>query len=212
MLPRMGVQQAFLFWAMPNGPEALEQLDRLRTDSDLWISELRALGIHGELLIKRGRPAPWITALAGICGAQLVVCGPPSQRGGSSETIADLLGTLQQPLLLLPDGNGSTERDLLARPLVDPEGTPEARELVEEWTRGAVEPRLLPELRGTPDRAARQAIRHAVEVDATLVVLAGRARALVPHLIRYVGVPLLAVPAQPKPVRRPAVFPHNPPL
>jgi hypothetical protein len=192
MLPALGVDQVYLFWAMPSGPEGLVELDVLRSDAELWLSELRALGVGSELVIKRGSPGPWIAALAGICGADLVVCGPPSVRGGTSETIDHLLRALQVPLLVLPEDG--CDGDLFARPLVDTERSPEAEALIAGWL-GCPASRhdlAVPSAPG-PD-AARTALALAQEAAASVLVLSGSSDVLVPHAVRDLHLPLLILP------------------
>lgn len=200
--PGLGLCQAYLFWAVPAADEPPADLEALPSIAHRWIAQLHGLGVQGELIIKRGVPGPWLTAYAGICEADLVVAGPPSRRGGRSQTIEFLLDELQHPLLLLPDGEGPVEPDLLARPLVDLDGTPEARRLVTTWTRQRPGIPLSTERVGAARNDARQLLKQAVELDATVIVLASRARSLAPYLIRYGGLPVLVAPAYPRKPRR----------
>ncbi|MBI4545369.1 MAG: hypothetical protein HY703_09250 [Gemmatimonadetes bacterium] len=199
VLPELGVECVCLFWAIPPSRQGVTDLDALCAAGKRWLAELAALGAQGELVLKRGNPGPWLTALASIVEVDLVVTGPPATRQGSSRTITHLLEHLSKPLLLLPGGEGPAGPDLLARPLVDSDGTPEARALIESWTAGSAERSFVRPGGRTARERVHQALRACVETDATILVLPGRARAMVPHLLRSTAVPLLVAPPHPLP-------------
>ncbi|MBI4408181.1 MAG: hypothetical protein HY561_00640 [Gemmatimonadetes bacterium] len=196
-LPPLGVELVWLFWAVPAGDEACAQLDLVKLSGKRWITELRALGMDGELLIKRGQAGPWLTALARACRADLVVAGPPAVAGRESRTLTDLLMRLNCALLLLP-ATGAPERELLARPLVNTEGSAESAALVDAWTAGRPERTLLRLGRLSSERAGRAAVRAAIELDATALVMAAPAPAVALYVLQHGTIPILLAPPHPR--------------
>lgn len=195
-LADLGVAQVHLFWAVPETGHAASALDGLRSASGRWLAELRALGLEGELSIKRGEPAAWLAALADISPGSLIVLGPPA-RGQPSATLQHLLQHGRQPLLLLPDLVYSPEIPLLARPVIDA-GVPRAAGLpggAALWDTPRTEWLDLAPLEPLP--AARTALRRAEDSDASLIVLSRRSTALAPLLVQYGTFPVLVLPAAP---------------
>jgi hypothetical protein len=192
----LGIRHAWLFWAVPAGRDSEEELDRLRATVPRWLADLRAGGVSGELVIKRGRPGFWLSSLAGICDAGLIVTGPPSMRGGSSETIDHLLEHSRVPLLLLPEGGPATDATLLRRPIVELGGSACARGFVDAWT-GAALRHEFDSAELAPRDAAREILRLALDVEATAIVLSGGLDGLAQRLLHYGTVPLLVAPRVP---------------
>lgn len=196
VLPELGVERVHLFWSVPEvgGDAALEEL---RTASGRWLAELRMLGLEGELSIKRGDPGPWLASLTGLSGESLVVLGPPAREGGESRTLAHLLATSADPLLILPDLGRLPVSHVLARPVVDAATPAEADELARQWGWDPAEAHRVDLSRLDAARAARAALRVAEDVDATLLVLARRGDGLLPAAVQLAALPVL-VPAFPE--------------
>jgi hypothetical protein len=194
LLPRIGVRHAWLFWAVPAPPGSAAGLDELRADARRWNADLRSLGVSSELLIKRGLPAPWLTALAGICHAELIMAGPPAVRGGVSATLDELLASSPVPLLLLPDGGAPPEADLLLRPLVERGGTAAARALIDAWTEGRPLRHDFGNGNARSPGQTREALRLAIDLDATSFVVSGATPGLATRLVLHGSLPVLVVP------------------
>jgi hypothetical protein len=191
-VPELGAARVHLFWALPETASPASALDRLRSISVRWLSGLQALGLEGELTIKRGAPGPWLTALAELADDSLIVTGPPAWRGAESETIAHLLAHATRPLLLLPDLVQPPEGDLFAHPVVD---AGPSRELHlpgpdgDSWDGEGAE---WLDLAGfDPPHAVRTALRLAEDVDASLLVLPRRRAELVPLALQHGNFPIL---------------------
>lgn len=183
--PELGIERVHLFWGLPESEHAALALDALRGVSARWLAELRALGMEGELSLKRGAPGPWLAALAALADDSLIVTGPPAWRGARSTTIDHLLAHGTRPLLLLPDLVQPPEIPLLARALID------AADDDATLPAGAERLDLAPL---DPPRAVRTALRVAEDLDASLLVLPRRRRELVPLALQHGNFPLL-VPA-----------------
>jgi hypothetical protein len=199
-VPELGAARVHLFWALPETASPTSALDRLRSISVRWLSGLQALGLEGELTIKRGAPGPWLAALAALADDSLIVTGPPAWRGAESETIAHLLAHATRPLLLLPDLVQPPEGELFARPVVD---AGPSRDLHmpshagDPWNGDGAE---WLDLAGfEPAHAVRTALRLAEDVDASLLVLPRRRRELVPLALQFGNFPILVPGRSPAP-------------
>jgi hypothetical protein len=193
VLPDLGVQNAHLFWSMPesdgnSGPA----LDQLRSVSSRWLAELSALGVEGDLVIKRGMPSSWLTDLAALSPEALVVLGP-STPASVSTTLHDLLHDGVTPLLLLPDLAPPPVR-LLERLVIDAGDDPDIEWLVDAIGQDAAELHRVDLGHLDPPDAVLTALRVAEDVDATLLVLPRRPAELVPYAIRRSNFPLLVWP------------------
>jgi hypothetical protein len=198
-LAELGVRQVCLFWAVPAGPHAAEELDVLRAGANRWMADLRALGIASELVIKRGRPGPWLTALAAICESDLIVAGPPAVAGGVSDTLEHLLEASPVPLLVLPDA-GPADGELLLRPVVERAAHGESRATLDAWTRGRAS-RLVQSDGLDAAVVATTMLRLAETTGATAHVVSGALPGLAARLLRRSALPLLVArgrqPARP---------------
>jgi hypothetical protein len=193
VLPELGVQTAHLFWSMPvSGDNAGPALDQLRSASTRWLAELTALGVEGDLVIKRGAPSSWLTDLAALSPEALVVLGPSTPTSVST-TVHDLLNGGSTPLLLLPDLPPPPVR-LLERTLVDAGAERGLDWLVDALAQDAAECHRIDVGNLDPPDAVLTALRVAEDVDATLLVLPRRPSELVPYAVRRSNFPLLIWP------------------
>jgi hypothetical protein len=193
VLPDLGIQTAHLFWSMPDaGTNPGPALDQLRSASTRWLAELSALGVEGDLVIKRGVPGSWLADLAALSPEALVVLGP-STPASVSTTVYDLLRNGSTPLLLLPDLVPPPVR-LLERPVIDAGEDPNLDGLVEAMGQEAGDLNLIDLDHLEPPDAVLTALRVAEDVDATLLVLPRRPDDLVPYAIRRSNFPLLVWP------------------
>jgi hypothetical protein len=193
VLPELGVQTAHLFWSMPDaGAESDHALDRLRSSSTRWLAKLSSLGVGGDVVIKRGVAASWLSDLAALSPDALVVLGP-STPTSLSTTIHDLLHDGSTPLLLLPDVAPPPQR-LLERLVVDSGSDASLDWLVDALGHqaGELHPIDLGQLE--PPDAVLTALRLAEDLDATLLVLPRRPEELVPYALRRSNFPLLVWP------------------
>jgi len=191
VLPDLGVRTVHLFWSMPDtGADTL--LDQLRSASNRWLAELRALGLEADLVIKRGSAGAWLNGLSALSTDPIVVLGP-SAPASVSTTVYDLLGEGSSPVLLLPDLVPPQAR-LLGRPLIDAGEDPACDRLVESLTREHSDPYLIDLDHLEPPDAVLTALRVAEDVDATLLVLPRRSRELVPYAVQRSNFPLLVWP------------------
>jgi hypothetical protein len=196
VLPELGVETAHLFWSMPDSSDnAGRALDHLRSASTRWVAELSALGVEGDLVIKRGLAGSWLTDLAALSPEALVVLGP-SAPASVSTTVHDLLHDGSTPLLLLPDLAPPPTR-LLERPVVDAGNDPRLDWLVEAIAPEASDLHRIDLDHLEPPEAVLTALRVAEDVDATLLVLPRRPIDLVPYAVRRTNFPLLIWPDGP---------------
>jgi|GEM_PF-5385771 len=192
VLPELGVSRVHLFWSMPGGDDADAALDGLRSASARWINELRALGLEGDLVIKRGSAASWLNGLAQLSDDPVIVLGP-SVPSSVSTTVYDLLRDGSAPILLLPDlipPHGG----MLARPLIDVDGEEGLETLVEGLMRAHTDPYLIDLAHLEAPDAVLTALRVAEDVDASLIALPRRGRELVPYAVQRSNFPLLVWP------------------
>lgn len=195
-LADIGVAHVNLFWAMPDEGQDDAGLERLRSVSSRWLAEIRAMGMEGNLSIKRGDAGPWLTSLAEISANSIIVSGPPATRGARSATVQHLLRHASSPVLLLPDLIQPPIVSLWARVVTDADPEP-ARSRV-HWPAEAVEWIDLDPL--DPVRAVRTALRLAEDVDATMICFPRRAAALAPLALEYGNFAILVPPAgEPEP-------------
>jgi hypothetical protein len=194
VLPELGLERVHLFWAIPEATNPAAALDRLRSVSARWLAGLRAIGIEGDLSIKRGSPGPWIADLAELTPHSLIVTGPPASRGARSSTIDHLLGGTVRPLLLLPDLVQPPETALFERPVTEASASLVLPDNLADWLDGAHAERLdLAHLH--PAAAVPNALRLAEDLDASLLVFTRRAAALVPLALQHGNFPILVLPA-----------------
>jgi hypothetical protein len=192
VLPELGVTRVHLFWSMPDGIDAGAALDGLKSASARWINELRALGLEGDLVIKRGSAASWLTGLAQLSDDPVIVLGP-SAPSSVSTTVYDLLREGSTPILLLPDLIPPHGR-LLARPLIDVDAAEGAEGLVDGLTRDHSDPYLIDLAHLEAPDAVLTALRVAEEVDASLIAMPRRGHELVPYAVQRSNFPLLVWP------------------
>ena len=200
-LPRLGIREAYLFWAVPNQADVSAPLDQLAADAKRWSAQLDSLGIRSELCLKRGVPGPWLTALAGIYHADLIVLGAPIQPKSRAETLSYLLDNLKRPLLVLPGGDSPADPNLLSRALIDRSSSEEGRQHIQLLAEHAGEVRELDVTAFGTGRAARAAAKLATDIGASIIVLAQSAREIAGPLAQFAGLPLLILP-EPRPMSR----------
>jgi len=192
VLPELGVSRVHLFWGMPDSVDPGAALDGLKSASARWINELRALGLEGDLVIKRGSAGSWLNGLAPLSEEPIIVLGA-SAPSSVSTTVYDLLQDGTAPVLLLPDLIPPHGR-ILGRPLIDAGNDPELAGVVEGLTRDHSDPYLIDLAHLDAPEAVLTALRVADDVDASLIALPRRARELVPYAVQRSNFPLLVWP------------------
>lgn len=191
VLPELGIRHVRLFWAVPESADSAAALDHLRSLSGRWLAELNALGIEGDLAIKRGAPGPWLAGVAAMSPDSLVVVGPPSDASSASGTIAYLVEEATTPVLFLPELQQPPEGRFLARPVVGVGPDPTLGPLLQRLLGDGAEPHLLDLHALAPLEKIRTALRIAEDVDGSLLVLPHGSADLVPYALRHGSFPLL---------------------
>jgi hypothetical protein len=193
VLAELGLERVHLFWAIPEASNPAAALDRLRSTSARWLAGLQAMGIEGDLSIKRGLPGPWIADLAELAPDSLIITGPPASRGARSSTIHHLLRHSRRPFLLLPDLVQPPEAPLFERPVVEASSSPDPATPRLDWL-DAGRTEWLDLARLAPAAAVQDALRLAEDLDASLLVFTRRTAELVPLALQHGNFPILVPP------------------